>query len=187
MSVNNKLKNLNQAKSACPDELPVWMLKENAGVLALLVSCVLNASYNEHKLPFAWKRANVIPIPKEKPVRDINCHLRPISLTSIQYKVAEEFIVEMYVAPAILSVIDPAQFGAISRSSITQALISMVHNRAQATDETGTAVRVLLVDYRKAVDLIDHHILAGKILQLPIPTFTRTTGETCNRQLFKLD
>jgi hypothetical protein len=42
---------------------------------------MLNASYNEEKLSPAWKQGNVTPLPKEKLVRDINKHLRPISLS----------------------------------------------------------------------------------------------------------
>ena len=46
----------------------------------------------------------------------------------------------------------------------------MIHNWAEATDATGAAVRVMLLDYRKAFDLIDHSILADKICNLPIPS-----------------
>lgn len=52
-----------------------------------------------------------------------------------------------------------------SPSSTTQALISMVHKWAEATDRTGAAVRI---DYRKAFDLIDHSILVDKIYSLRI-------------------
>ncbi len=39
------------------------------------------------------------------------------------------------------------------------ALISMVHKWLYETDGTGSVVRVLLFDFRKAFDLIDHTIL----------------------------
>ena len=45
----------------------------------------------------------------------------------------------------------------------------MIHKWSKATDAPGVAVRVLLLDYRKAFDLIDHNILVGKISQLRIP------------------
>ena len=73
----------------------------------------------------------------------------------------------------MLSSIDPFQFGGIPRSSSTKALISMVHAWTQATDGTGNAVRVVLFDYKKAFDLIDHKILATKTIQLPMPTFIK--------------
>ena len=49
----------------------------------------------------------------------------------------------------------------------------MVHAWTQATDGTGNAVRVFLFYYKKAFDLIDHKILATKIIQLPMPTFIK--------------
>jgi hypothetical protein len=87
----------------------------------------LNTSYQEEKLPIVWKRENITSIPKEKPVREINKHVKPVLLTSAVSKLAEDFIVEKYVAPAVLSIADPAQFGGIPRSSATHALISVVH------------------------------------------------------------
>ena len=49
----------------------------------------------------------------------------------------------------------------------------MLHTWANATDGTGNAVRVVLFDYRKAFDLIDHAILATKVIQLSMLTFIK--------------
>ena len=48
---------------------------------------------------------------QEEPVKDLKKDLRPISLTPSVSKVAEGFVVEDYVKPAILKVIDPNQYG----------------------------------------------------------------------------
>jgi hypothetical protein len=77
-------------------------------------------------------------------------------------------VVDRFIKPAILQIIDPRQHGAI-KSSTTQALISIVHNLAKATNGSGTLVRIVLFDYRKAFDLIDHHILVAKLHTLDIP------------------
>ncbi|KXJ18534.1 5-hydroxytryptamine receptor 4 [Exaiptasia diaphana] len=74
-----------------------------------------------------------------------------------------------YVGPAVLKKIDPDQFGGIPKSSTLYALISMLHHWLQATDGTGAAIRIVLFDYRKAFDLIDHNILVTKIKGLDIP------------------
>ena len=60
-------------------------------------------------------------------------------------------------------------YGAIPKSSTTQALIDMVHNWAKGTDENGATARVILFDYRKAFDLIDRSILVGKLGRLDLP------------------
>ena len=77
-----------------------------------------------------------MPSPKEKHVTIITKHIRPISLTPVISIIAEEFIVQKHVGPAVLDIIDPNQFGAIPKSSTTQALISMVHDRRKPQMET---------------------------------------------------
>ena len=104
------------------------------------------------------------------PVYDVNNHLRPISLTPIVSKVAEEFVVEQYVKPAVLEKVDPGQFaGTIPGSSTTEALISMTHAWYSATDGNGGKVRPVLFDFKKASDLIDHGILVQKLRLFNIP------------------
>ena len=114
--------------------------------------------------------ADVSPIPKQKPVQDISKHPRPISLTPVISKLAVEVVVDRYVKPAILQIVDSRQYGVIPKSSTTQTLIGLVHNLAKATDGSGALVRVVLFDYKKKFDLIDHHILVTKLHTLDIPT-----------------
>ena len=47
----------------------------------------------------------------------------------------------------------------------------MIHTWVEPTDGTSSVVRVVYLDYRKALDLVDHGILhvAAKILGLRIP------------------
>ena len=45
----------------------------------------------------------------------------------------------------------------------TDALVEMVHTWCEATDKPDTFVRVLLVDYSKAFDHINHEILIAKL------------------------
>ena len=110
-----------------------------------------------------------MPVTKQKPVKNVKKHLRPISLTHVISKIAEEFIVEEFVKPAVMAVIDDNQFGTVPKSSTTQALISMIHAWSNHTDGNGSTVRVVLFDFRKAFDLIDHCILARKLENLDLP------------------
>ena len=69
----------------------------------------------------------------------------------------------------MLKIIEHDQYDGIPKSSTLFALISMFHHWLHATDSTGAAVRVVLFDYRKAFDLIDHKILVAKINGLDMP------------------
>ena len=110
------------------------------------------------------------PNPEKKtPVRDVNKHLRPISLTSILSKLAEEIVVDRFVKPAVLKQIDPRQFGTVPGSSTTEALASMTHSWIKSTDGNGATVRAVLFDFKKAFDLIDHRILVSKLRVYDIP------------------
>ena len=119
-SIYKILKKLNGRKACGPNGISNWILKDYAEILAKPVCYVLSSSYREQRLPPSWKYDNVTPLPKQKPITDINKHLRPIPLTSCIFKVGEEFIVSNYIAHAILKIIDPNQYGAIPLSSTTQ-------------------------------------------------------------------
>ena len=168
-SVRKKLSKLNPCKANGPDNIPGWLLKEHADILAGPVSDILNYSYREGRLPSSWKHADVVPVPKQKPVREVNKHLRPISLTPILSKISEDYVVDTYVKPAVLERIDPQQFGAVPKSSTTHALISMLHSWLESTHGNGATTRVMLFDFRKAFDLIDHHVLAQKLSSYDFP------------------
>ena len=54
-------------------------------------------------------------------------------------------------------------------SSTKHALISMLHSCNKTTDGNGSTNRVMLFDFRKAFDMIDHRILSDKLTNYDIP------------------
>ena len=73
-------------------------------------------------------------------------------------------MVVIHIGPAVVKDTDPDQFGGIPM----QALISMVHQWAQATDGSGAAVRVVL--------FMDHRPLTQKIYNLDISAMCGALG-----------
>ena len=134
-----------------------------------MVSDILNCSYSVARLPQSWKEADIAPVPKQIPADDVNKHLRPISLTPVLSKLTEDFVVDRYVKPAVLAKVDPRQFGTVPGSNTSEALVSMIHTWNSATDGNGATVRVLLFEFKKAFDLIDHRSLVGKLCSCDIP------------------
>ena len=101
---------------------------------------------------------------------DVGTQLRPISLVSSLSKIAEEFVVSDFIKPSVIKSIDSNQFGVVPKSSTSIALINMIHTWAKETDGNGAMVRVLLFDYRKAFDMIDHSTLVRKLQNLDLPS-----------------
>jgi len=91
--VERRLSNINICKAPGPDQLPSWILRDFAPLIAEPLGAIFNTSIREGKVPDIWKSAVVIPAPKINPPRSISSDLRPISLLPVLAKVLESFVV----------------------------------------------------------------------------------------------
>ena len=157
LSVLRKLCSINPAKTHGPDSTPGWLLKKNVNLWAPPIMDIMNTSFREGRLPLSWKEADIVPGPKQRPIQDVNKHLRPIPLTPILSKIAEDYFAHDFVMPAVLTKIDKKQYGTIPNSCTTHALVSMIHNWHVSSDGNAAAIRLVLFDFCKAFDLIDHN------------------------------
>ena len=80
--------------------------------------------------------------------------------------------------------LDSQQFGCLPKSCATFALIEMVHTWLTCVEQPGTCVRVLLLDYSKAFDRVDHTTLLSKLANTSCPDFLVqwVTSFLCQRQ-----
>ena len=65
--------------------------------------------------------------------------------------------------------IDNKQFGGISGTSTTDVLLEMVNKWYEATDNLDSYVRVVMLDFSKAFDLINHCLLIEKLQLYDLP------------------
>ena len=70
----------------------------------------------------------------------------------------------------IFNKLDSNQYGGLKGSSTTHALIDMVHTLLLAAEEM-KASHVVLLDYRKAFDHVDHTVLVTKCKHFDLPNF----------------
>ena len=150
------LQRVNTNKATGPDNIPAWVLKDHAIILAAPLTAIFNSSLREGVIPNEWKMANVIPLPKTKPIISVETDIRPISLTPIVAKVFESIVLG-WVDDIVGERIDDNQFGGVGGTSTTDALVEMTHKWYEATDLLNNYVRVVLLDFSKAFDLINHH------------------------------
>jgi hypothetical protein len=98
-------------------------------------------------------------------VKDIEKDLRPISLTAVLSKTMERFVAK-WIISQIRQLIDLNHFGSLAGMSTTHALLSLVHHLFNITHQRDQCV--LLLDFSKAFDRINHNILLTKMKDMAI-------------------
>ena len=163
--VHSELKKINPIKSGGPDKIPGKIVKEFAYELSIPLTNILNASFTGGIVPTQWKTGIVVPVPKQNPPSLDK--LRPISLTSIFAKVAEGFVAG-WVIDDIGDSIDMRQFGNVSGVSTNHYLVNLMHYLFSGAEVSHNVGTVVLTDFSKAFDLVDHTILIDKIIRMGV-------------------
>ncbi|MEW8548507.1 MAG: reverse transcriptase family protein, partial [Candidatus Thiodiazotropha sp.] len=156
------LKNLDVRKSTGSDELGPRLLKMAAPFISESLTYICNMSITTGTFPEKWKEAKVKPLHKAGPANDLN-NFRPISILPVLSKLFEKHahdslmkFLEKY------NLLYETQSGFRPNHSCETALVYMIDKWLKALDK-GELVGVILVDFRKAFDLVDHDILKEKL------------------------
>ena len=156
------LKNLDVRKSTGTDDIGPRLLKMAAPFIAEILTFICNLSIRTGSFPEKWKEAKVKPLHKGGPTNDLN-NFRPISILPVLSKLFEKHVHE-----SLLSFLEQykllysTQSGFRPSHSCETALLYMTDKWLKALDR-GELVGVVLVDFRKAFDLVDHEILLRKL------------------------
>ena len=157
------LQKLKLGKAPGPDQLSTRVLREFAYELSQPVADILNTSFKEGYLPQQWKDAIVVPLPKCQP--PCISKLRPVSLTSQLAKVAESFV-SKWLLQDIRTSLDPQQYGCLKGKSTAHYMVSLTDHVARNSDRLGNITTLVMTDFSKAFDRIDHTIAITKLLEL---------------------
>ena len=154
-NVYSVLKKIIVSKATGPEGIPPRLVKEFAFELSMLsvpFTNLLNCSYTEGTVPHQWKRAIVIPIPKQYPANIDK--LRSISLTDCCAKISECFVVH-WILDYTEHKIDINQYGNVKGVSTSHYLVSLMHFLHSGAEVPQNFATVVLNDFYKAFDLID--------------------------------
>ncbi|GAB0184704.1 mitochondrial enolase superfamily member 1 [Grus japonensis] len=162
-AVHDLLCHLDTHKSMGPDGIHLRELRELAEELSKPLSIIYQQSWLTGEVPDNWRLANVMTIYKKGPKEDPG-NYRPVSLTSVPWKVMEQFILGALTKRVQDNQgIRPRQHGFMKGRSCLTNLISFYDLVTHLLDE-GKAVDVIYLDFSKVFDTVSHSILPEKLV-----------------------
>ena len=157
-----KLFPLNTSKSVGPYSIPTNIFKLSCSVLSKPAVKLINFSFSEGTFPNLLKFANVIPVFKNGDNLDYN-NYRPISLISNIGKLIEKIVQKrLYSFLEKNSLLFKQQYGFRNKLSINHAFIDIT-NRIQEACDNGQYACGIYLDFKKALDTVNHNILLDKL------------------------
>ena len=153
--------------STGPDNIPFWVWKENAAILAPAVPAIWKRSLSTQRWPGAWTQANVYPLPKvDIPVQPQD--FRGICVTPVIARTFERVVYNTFGKEGVESYLNNNQFAYRTGGSCTNALLKKQHEFLQALDSNDNrVVRLFTMDFSKAFDRVKHNLLIEKLTQNP--------------------
>lgn len=171
--IEKLLAGLNPHKAQGPDEISPRLLKELHREIAPFLTIIFQRSLDTGIVPSDWKHAIITPAFK-KGSKSKPCNYRPISLTCIASKLMEHIIVSnMMDYFDTHSILCPQQHGFRSKHSCETQLIGFTQEISDSLDQ-GQQTDVIVMDFSKAFDKVDHHKLVHKLKLLGVHSHVTT-------------
>ena len=156
--VSNIIFSLNQNKSDGPNSIPIKILKLLNEDISDQLAILFNQSFSSGIFPSILKTSKIIPIYKKGSKLEYS-NYRPISLLSNIDKILERLMYNrLYNFLEKKEIIFSHQFGFRQKYSTTHALIHLTDKVRHEIDKGNYACGIF-VDFQKAFDTVDHHIL----------------------------
>lgn len=144
------------------DNINATMLKYCSPFIDDVIVNIINSSIEESYYPDAWKVSIGRPIPKKNDV-DSYDDLRVISILPTISKIFEKVLYNQIYKFVKKKILPESQCGFRRGFSTATALTTVLNDLMEAHDR-GMASALILLDYSKAFDTIDHGLLISKLI-----------------------
>ena len=156
------IKQIKPNSAAGPDGIPIILLKECCEELSKPLAVIYRNSLDTGEIPNILKDALVTPIHKGGLKSDPK-NYRPVSLISQLLKILEKVLcVKIVSYLEEHNLMNKNQHGFRKFRSCLSQLIEHYDNVLEAVSK-GNNIDVIYLDYSKAFDVVDHHILLRKL------------------------
>ena len=154
-----------KSNSSGHDDISASFIKIAVDHIKKPLTKIINDSLKHRKFPTNWKKAIVKPIPKI-PTATLPTDFRPISLLTIFSKICEKAVTFQIIRYLeVNNKNDKNQSAYKPRHSTNTALLNITDDLYDAIDDSELTIIVLL-DYSKAFDTINHRLLYAKLQDL---------------------
>ena len=161
-SVKDILLKITKSNSIGLDSIPPKFIKYVLDPVAPIIAKIINIYIDNSYFPSSWKNAKVIPLHKTGPNNLLN-NFRPISILPCLSKIYERHIADNLQDYLLCNnLLVPNQSGFRPLHSCETALLNLI-NFYQKCIDSDNMICCILLDFRKAFDIIDHDILLTKL------------------------
>ena len=171
--VTTLLQNLNPHKACGSDGIWPHVLKELAREIAPALTALFKSSLSSGSVPADWRDAHITPIYK-KGEQYNPANYRPVSLTSVVCKLLEHIIVSAVMRHSEEnSILTDNQHGFRRGRSCETQLLELVEELTTNL-ESSKQTDILITDFSKASDKMNHSLLLHKLQRYGIHDTTNT-------------
>ena len=162
LEVHKVIKSINTSKSSGLDNISSLVIKTAFESLIPEVTFMYNLSFDRACFPNNWKKALVVPIPKQGNLTKVQ-NYRPISLLPLPGKVLEKLVhhqlSDHFETESLLA---EEQYGFRKNHSTIHA-IAQVTNFINKKLDARLPTAAVFIDFRKAFDCVQHPMLIKKL------------------------
>lgn len=154
------------------DEINLKMLLLACPYIVIYLKHICNCSLTGNYFPRMWKHSKITPIPKISSPSEF-AHLRPISILPTASKIMEKIMEhQLRIYLHNNSILPNFQSGFRADHSCATALLSVTDDIIREIDK-GNLTLLVLLDYSKAFDTINHNVLLSILRYIDLSTSAR--------------